>query len=109
MKKVLFDKAYYEKFYLDETTQAVSNEEQERQVNLIQAYITYLQIDIKSVLDLGCGLGQFLRSLARVMPSAAVTGVEISDYLCQQQGWQKGSVVDFGLQRGHHGKTMVKR
>ena len=99
MKKVLFDKAYYEKFYLDETTQAVSNEEQERQVNLIQTYITYLQIDIKSVLDLGCGLGQFLRSLARVMPSAAVTGVEISDYLCQQQGWQKGSVVDFGLQR----------
>jgi len=89
VKKVLFDKAYYEKFYLDETTQAVSNEEQERQVNLIQAYITYLQIDIKSVLDLGCGLGQFLRSLARVMPSAAVTGVEISDYFASSKVGKK--------------------
>ena len=96
MKKVLFDKAYYEKFYLDEATQTVSTQEQQRQVNLIHAYIAYLQIDIKSVLDLGCGLGQFLTSLQRVLPNANATGVEISDYLCQQHGWRKGSVVDFG-------------
>ena len=70
MKKVLFDKAYYEKFYLDEATQAVSTQEQQRQVNLIHAYIAYLQIDIKSVLDLGCGLGQFLTRLQKVLPNA---------------------------------------
>ena len=96
MKKILFNKAYYERFYLDEATQAVSTQEQERQVALINAYIAYLQIDIKSVLDVGCGLGQFLTSLQKVMPNANTTGVEISEYLCQQHGWRKGSVVDFG-------------
>lgn len=99
MKKVLFDKAYYEKFYLDEATQAVSIQQQERQVNLIHAYIEYLQIDIESVLDLGCGLGQFLASLQQVMPDATTTGVEISDYLCKQHGWRKGSVTDFGVKQ----------
>ena len=100
MKKVLFDKAYYEKFYLDEATQAVSTQEQQRQVNLIHAYIAYLQIDIKSVLDLGCGLGHFLTRLQKALPNANTTGVEISDYLCQQHGWRKGSVVDFGATQG---------
>ena len=70
MKKVLFNEAYYERFYLDEATQAVSIQEQQRQVNLIHTYVAYLQIDIKSVLDIGCGLGQFLTSLQKVLPNA---------------------------------------
>ena len=98
MKKILFDRAYYEKFYLDDATQAVSTQEQERQVNLIYAHIEYLQIEIKSVLDLGCGLDQFITSLQKVMPNATITGVEISDYLCRHHGWRKGSVTDFGAQ-----------
>lgn len=100
MKKVLFNEAYYQRFYLDEATQAVSIQEQQRQVNLIHAYVAYLQIDIKSVLDIGCGLGQFLTSLQKVLPNATTTGVEVSDYLCQKHGWHKGSVVDFGAPQG---------
>jgi 2-polyprenyl-3-methyl-5-hydroxy-6-metoxy-1,4-benzoquinol methylase len=97
VKDVLFDKAYYEKFYLDAKTQAVSTQEQERQVNLIHAHVNYLQVEIRSVLDLGCGLGVFLQCLKAAMPNVDTTGVEISDFLCHQHGWSKGSVVDFGI------------
>jgi chemotaxis methyl-accepting protein methylase len=31
------------------------------------------------------------------MPNVDTTGVEISDFLCHQHGWSKGSVVDFGI------------
>ena len=94
----MFERAYYERFHLDDATQAVSTEEQERQVNLIYAYIEYLQIGKKSVLDLGYELGQFLTSLQK-LPNATNTGVKMSDYLCRHHGWRKGSVTDYGAQR----------
>ena len=99
MKKILFDRAYYENFYPDDATQAVSTQEQERQENLIYVHIEYLQIGKKSVLDSGYDLGQFLTSLQKVMLKATITGVEIRDYIYRHHAWRKGSVTDLGAQR----------
>jgi len=89
-----FDKAYYDRFYRDPKTRAVTPAASRRQAEFIAAYLRHLEIPVQRLLDVGCGTGVLLRALARQFPRAQVQGVEISDYLCTKYGWIKGSVVD---------------
>lgn len=90
-----FDKAYYQRFYENAETQAVSHEEQIGLAQFIAAYLRYLNVPVTSVLDIGCGLGQILNALAGEFPNARTQGVEVSSYLCQTYGWQNANVQDF--------------
>ncbi|MCB1743647.1 MAG: class I SAM-dependent methyltransferase [Gammaproteobacteria bacterium] len=90
-----FDKAYYDRFYRDAATRAVSPEEASRRADFVCAYCQHLGLRLRRVLDLGCGLGSFGTQLARHYPQALYTGVEYSSYLCQTYGWTQGSVEDF--------------
>tara|TARA_E500000178_G_scaffold355555_1_gene428613 strand:- start:687 stop:1262 length:576 start_codon:yes stop_codon:yes gene_type:complete len=94
-----FDEKYYQRFYLDPATRAVSTLEQARQVAFLSAYLAHLDVPVTSVLDIGCGLGQFLKQLGAAFPTARCTGVEYSAYLCERLGWEQASVVDY------HGAT----
>ena len=90
-----FDKAYYDKFYRDPDTRAVSPTSAKHQAEFIAAYLTYLELRVHRFIDVGCGVGNVLRALARVYPRAAGTGVEYSNYLCERYGWAPGSVIDY--------------
>ncbi len=87
-----FDEAYYKRFYQDEMTQAVSPEEQSRLAKFIAAYLRYLDVPVRTILDVGCGLGQILGALQQEFPQAKTHGVEVSEYLCEKYGWQQGQV-----------------
>ena len=63
--------------------------------DFIDAYLGYLQIPVTSILDLGCGLGTLLRAMGRNCPDATITGVEYSQYLCEQYGWLNSSVDSY--------------
>ncbi|MEM7097481.1 MAG: class I SAM-dependent methyltransferase [Pseudomonadota bacterium] len=90
-----FDAQYYERYYHNPDSQAVSTTEQENLTHFIVAYLRYLQVPVSSILDVGCGIGTILRCLKRHFPEAKMTGVEFSEYLCAQFGWHNGSVVDY--------------
>ncbi|MEZ5560247.1 MAG: class I SAM-dependent methyltransferase [Pseudomonadales bacterium] len=90
-----FDKAYYDRYYRDPDTRAMSPAAAKRQAAFISAYLRYLNVPVTSILDLGCGLGTILRALGRARPRARCHGVEFSDYLCRRYGWERGSVVDY--------------
>jgi len=90
-----FDQQYYERFYADVQTRAVSPLEQQQQADFISAYLRYLAVPVSRILDIGCGLGVLLAQLRQQFPSATATGVEFSNYLCDKYGWRHGSVVDF--------------
>lgn len=89
-----FDRDYYQRFYHDATTRAVSPQEQALQTTFIAAYLRYLQVPVRTILDVGCGLGDMLAGLQHAFPDACCTGVEVSEYLCKTHGWEHGSVVD---------------
>jgi len=90
-----FDAAYYRRFYMRAATRAMSKPETERRAALVGALVSQLEIPVKRILDVGCGLGWFKKPLLKAFPKAAYEGVEYSKYLSDKMGWHHGSVVDF--------------
>ena len=90
-----FDEAYYQRFYFDKKTSVVDPAHVERLSAFVAAYLQYLRVPVRRVLDMGCGIGLWRELIARHFPAASYHGVEISDYLCQRYGWERGSVVDY--------------
>lgn len=90
-----FDEAYYQRFYFDKKTSVLDPAHVERLSAFVAAYLQYLRVPVRRVLDMGCGIGLWRELIARQFPEASYHGVEISDYLCQRYGWERGSVVDY--------------
>jgi len=95
MARTEFDEAYYRRYYLNPRTRVGTPEGTERLVALVAAYLRYLQVEVRSVLDVGCGLGWWREPVRRHFPGARWIGVESSDDLCERFGWKRGSVVDW--------------
>jgi SAM-dependent methyltransferase len=90
-----FNADYYRRYYLNPDTRAVSPAAARRQAAFIGAYLRFLEVPVRRIVDLGCGLGRTLRALQRTFPRAYCEGVEYSPYLCERYGWTPGSAVDF--------------
>ncbi|MEQ8858614.1 MAG: class I SAM-dependent methyltransferase [Pseudomonadales bacterium] len=87
-----FDKAYYDRFYRNPRTRAITPAAARRQAAFIASYLRHLELPVRRILDIGCGVGTVLRALGREFPRASAHGVEFSDYLCGRYGWAQGSV-----------------
>jgi 2-polyprenyl-3-methyl-5-hydroxy-6-metoxy-1,4-benzoquinol methylase len=90
-----FDAVYYHRFYIDPETRAQSPASARRQADFIAAYARYLELPVRRILDVGCGIGRILHRLQTQYPSARCDGIEYSNYLCQKYGWTEASVVDY--------------
>src|SRR5690606_14618386 len=69
--------------------------------SFVAAYLTYLNVPVRRILDLGCGVGHWRDAAAKLWPKASYLGVEYSSYLCHRFGWQQGSAADF-VPSGRH-------
>ena len=94
-----FDEQYYRQFYLDPLTRAMGPEDFDKLGDFVCGYLKYPDQPVDTVLDMGCGLGQWRGVVGRHFPNAAYTGVEISDYVCSRYGWQQGSVVNWSVRK----------
>lgn len=94
-----FDQAYYRRFYGGAAEQRSYRREEQRLGNFICSYLNYIEQPISTVVDIGCGLGQWRDIIASHFPRATYTGVELSEHLCAQFGWQQGSAVDYQTDR----------
>jgi len=90
-----FDKAYYDRFYRNPRTRAITPAAAKRQAAFIAHFLRYLEVPVKRIMDIGCGLGDVLNALGDEYPRAKTQGVEFSSYLCEEYGWHEGSVVDY--------------
>lgn len=88
-----FDANYYERFYGDPATRVSDQREIQRLARFVHGYLAYLQVPVRSILDVGCGVGHWRRACARLWPKARYSGVEYSSYLCGKFGWHHGSVA----------------
>jgi SAM-dependent methyltransferase len=90
-----FDRDYYRRYYSDSRTRVTSSAEMSRRAALIGAVLKHYEMPIRSIVDVGCGVGLLRRPLLAEFPRARYTGVELSEYLCARHGWIHGSVIDF--------------
>jgi SAM-dependent methyltransferase len=90
-----FDRDYYERFYLDPASRVSDRAAVDRLAALVAAFARYLELPVRSVLDVGCGLGHWRAAVRRRWPRARWHGVEYSEHLCERLGWTRGSAVDF--------------
>ncbi len=88
----LFDRAYYQRYYHDPRTAVTSRAEMRTRARMIAAGVQYLDVPVRRILDAGCGVGLMRAPLRRHLPDAEYVGLETSEYLCRQYGWQHGTM-----------------
>ena len=96
-----FDAGFYRRFYLDPKTRVVTPSEMARRADLVAAFVRHGELRVRSILDVGCGLGLMRRQLERHFPRARYTGLEVSEYLCRKHGWAQGSIATFDSARAY--------
>ena len=90
-----FDRAYYERYYLNPSTAVTTRAEVQARARLIAACLGYLEIPVRRILDAGCGIGALRRPLLRQLKGATYVGLEVNDYICKRYGWRQGAIQDF--------------
>lgn len=90
-----FDLEFFRRFYLDPKTAAVSREDMTARAQFIAAFADYLELDVRRILDAGCGLGLMRPTFRRIFRDARYVGLDVSPYLSKRFGWREGSVVDW--------------
>lgn len=94
-----FGAAYYRRFYLTPATRAMSREQTVLRAQLIASVMQQLDIPVRNILDVGCGLGWYRSALSRRFPKANYLGTEISEYLCNKFGWLQGSLTELQIKK----------
>jgi SAM-dependent methyltransferase len=94
-----FGVEFYRRYYRNPKTRVVTPAEMPRRADLIAAFVRHAELPVRSMLDIGCGLGLMRAQLLRHFPKARYTGLEVSEYLCRRHGWQHGSAATFRAER----------
>lgn len=90
-----FDRAYYARFYGYPRIRSSDRKELAALGDFVCGYLRYMGQPVRRVLDIGCAVGLWREVIHRHYPKARYTGVEFSEFLCEEYGWTRGSVVDF--------------
>jgi SAM-dependent methyltransferase len=96
-----FDRAFFARFYHAPATAVTSGDDVLVRARFVLAYMAYLSIPVRTVLDAGCGTGLWKRALLRIDRSIEYTGIDPSEYLSRRYGWIRGSIADFRPRRRH--------
>ncbi|HVO46184.1 MAG TPA: class I SAM-dependent methyltransferase [Steroidobacteraceae bacterium] len=90
-----FDRDYYKRYYFDSRTAVTTRREMRARARLIAAYAAHAGLQVRRVLDAGCGTGLLRGPLKRFLPRATYTGIEASEYLCERYGWQQANIATY--------------
>ena len=82
-----YDRAYFDRWYRDPKTKVKSSKAIARKAALALSVAEYyLERSVRSVLDVGCGEGNWLPALRAMRPKIRYTGVDASIYAVARYG-----------------------
>ena len=90
-----FGPEFYRRHYVDPRTRVVTRAEMARRAELVAAFVHHAELKVRSILDVGCGLGLMKEQLQRRFPRARYVGLEVSPYLCEKFVWECGSAATY--------------
>ncbi|MFK7741289.1 MAG: trans-aconitate 2-methyltransferase [Planctomycetota bacterium] len=94
-----FGEDYYRRYYEDKSTRVSDLEEIGRLATFVHGYLEYLQIPVRSILDVGCGVGHWQQMQKKLWPRARYYGVEYSEHLCERFGFHHASATELDPKR----------
>lgn len=82
-----YDRAYFDRWYRNPETRVKSSAGIKRKVALALSVTEYyLERPVKSILDVGCGEGNWLPALRALRPAIHYTGIDASPYVVERFG-----------------------
>lgn len=96
-----FDEAYYQRFYDDPKTRVVEPEDHMALCEFVFAFARYNHIEIKSVLDVGAGVGHWKRFIDKAHPTVKYLGTEVSAPMCKKHGFQQRDIARWRDRKKH--------
>lgn len=90
-----FGPGFYRRHYFNPRTRVVTRAEMKRRAEHVAAFVRHGELQVRSILDVGCGLGLMRKQLLERFPRARYVGLEASSYLCERYGWEQGSAATF--------------
>ncbi|HTM43666.1 MAG TPA: class I SAM-dependent methyltransferase [Polyangiaceae bacterium] len=88
-----FDEAYYHRFYEDPKTRVVSDADHAPLPEYVFAVARYNSVEIKSVLDVGAGVGLWKRWIAKHTKGVEYLGTEVSQAMCKKHGFEHRDIA----------------
>jgi SAM-dependent methyltransferase len=96
-----FDEAYYHRFYEDPKTRVTSTDEHAALADFVFAFARYNNIEIKSVLDIGAGVGLWKRWVEKNAKGVSYTGTEVSQAMCKKHGFLHRDIARWRDRKKH--------
>ena len=96
-----FDEAYYHRFYEDLKTRVVSPEEHAALAEFVFAFARWNKVELKSVLDIGAGIGLWKRWIEKNSPEVKYTGTEVSHAMCKKYGFLHRDIARWRDRKKH--------
>lgn len=96
-----FDEAYYERFYLSPKTRVISAEEHAHLAQFVFSFAAYNGIEVKSVLDVGAGVGHWKRWIEKHQKGVSYTGTEVSKAMCKEHGFLERDIARWRDRKKH--------
>ncbi len=96
-----FDEAYYSRFYEDPKTRVVSPEEHAALCEFVFAFARYNAVEVKSVLDVGAGIGHWKNWIEQHQSSVKYLGTEVSLAACKNYGFQQRDIARWRDRKKH--------
>ncbi|MEW6432009.1 MAG: class I SAM-dependent methyltransferase [Myxococcota bacterium] len=94
-----FDRAYYERFYLDPRTRVYDQKRHAKLVAGVVNLVEWFGVTLTDVLDVGAGLGWWGQWLKRHRPRVEVVSTELEPEICRAYGHLQADLVTFRLER----------
>ena len=88
-----FDEAYYHRFYENPTTRVHSAEEHANLAEFVFAFSRWNKLEVKSVLDIGAGIGLWQDYIAKYEKGVKYTGTEVSQVMCKKRGYEHRDIA----------------
>src|SRR5690606_17262722 len=96
-----FDEAYYHRYNETPQTRVTSPEEHAPLAEFVFAFARYNRIEIKSVIDVGAGVGLWKYWIEKNAKGVQYTGTEVSQAMCKKHGFQFRDIARWRDRKKH--------
>ena len=96
-----FDEAYYHRFYESPKTRVVTATEHAHLARFVFSFAQWNHVEIKSVLDIGAGIGLWKRWIEKNAKDAKYLGTEVSQVMCKKHGYLNRDIARWRDRKKH--------